>query len=315
MAPLSCGLVPVSRTRIPARPVFSEPSPAAHRRRVVLRARALAVALATIGVAGCASSAPIQWGEVTPLVGELSERATLQLRGDSASVADGPTMAFTPSGPACAGSLRLASDGTGSLYAVWWSPRDDSSAVLLVARRAEGDGETWGAPVVADARDSSALGCGRPAPAIAADGATGYVHLAYFLDSPVDGRGLYGGHSMDRGAYFHGPVPVVFGDRPVHAAVANSGDVVAIAYEDPNSERARVALAVSITAGHIYEHRVEASPSTMRASRPLVDIDGRRIAVAWRAEQWENGARGSRPMVRVAVLADSARGTWTEEGQ
>jgi hypothetical protein len=207
------------------------------------------------------------------------------------------------------------SDGHGSHYAAWWSPKDDSSAVLLVARRSPADSATWTAPVIADARDSSRMGCGRPAPAIAADGATGYIHLAYFLDSPTDGRGVYGGHSMDRGAYFHGPVPVVFGDRPVHTAVANDGDRVAIAYEDPNSERARVALAISVTAGHIYEHRVEASPSTMRASRPLVAIDGARIAVAWSAEEWEDGAQGSRRMVRVAMLSDSTKATWTEEGE
>ena len=236
------------------------------------------------------------------------------MHGDSVRLLE-HTASFTPPAPACAASVRVTSDGLGVRYAAWWAPSADSSAILLVARTAEGDSTVWSAPVIADARDASRMGCGRPAPAIAADGVTGYVHLAYFLDSPTDGRGVYGGHSMDRGAYFHGPVPVVFGDRPVHAAVANSGDLVAIAYEDPNSERARVALAVSITAGHIYEHRVEASPPTMRATRPLVAIDGRRIAVAWNAELWENGAQGSRPMVRVAVLADSVTGTWTEEGE
>jgi hypothetical protein len=278
-------------------------------------ARRPGLALMLVGAAACASEPALRWSEARFLSGTLSERSALRLAGDSAALVDVPAVEFTPPAPACAGSVRLAPDGKGAVYAAWWSPREDSSAVLLVARRAAGSDTTWAAPVIADARDSSHLGCGRPAPGIAADGATGDVHLAYFLDSPMDGRGVYGGHSMDRGAYFHGPVPVVFGDRPVHAAVANSGERVAIAYEDPNSERARVALAVSVTAGHIYEHRMEASPSTMRASRPLVAIDGRRIALAWRAEQWENGAQGSRPMLRVAVLADSARGTWTEEGE
>ena len=271
--------------------------------------------LALCIASGCTSEPAVRWSDTRLLSGEMSERLILVISADSAALVETDSAAFTPPGPACAGSVRVTSDGRGSRYAAWWAPREDSSAVLLVAGAPAGDSLAWGAPVIADARDSSALGCGRPPPAIAADGATGYVHLAYFLDSPTDGRGVYGGHSMDRGAYFHGPVPVVFGDRPVHAAVANDGERVAIAYEDPNSERARVALALSITAGHIYEHRVEASPSTMRASRPLVAIEGRRIAVAWRAEQWENGAQGSRPAVRVAVLADSARGTWTEEGE
>ena len=274
------------------------------------------MALVLGALAGCVTERPVQWRDVQLLAGEPGAHSVLVMRADSVpSLAAAPEPSFDPPEPACAGSVRVASDGQGTLYAAWWAPRPDSSAVLLVARSAAPDGGTWAAPVIADARDASGLGCGRPAPAIAADGVTGYVHLAYFLDSPTDGRGLYGGHSMDRGAYFHGPVPVVFGDRPVHAAVANGGDRVAIAYEDPNSERARVALAISLTAGHIYEHRLEASPSTMRASRPLVAIAGQRIAVAWSAEAWENGAQGSRPMVRVAVLADSARGVWTEEGE
>ena len=271
--------------------------------------------LAMSAMFGCAREAAVQWSETRVLSGAITEGTVLIAAWDSVRLLEAEPEPFAPPGAVCAGSVRVVSDGRGARFAAWWSPKDDSSAVLLVARAPGGDSLGWSAPVVADARDSSALGCGRPAPGIAADGATGYVHLAYFLDSPSDGRGVYGGHSMDRGAYFHGPVPVIFGDRPVHAAVANSGDLVAIAYEDPNSERARVALAISVTAGHIYEHRVEASPSTMRASRPLVAIDGRRIAVAWRAEEWENGAQGSRPVVRVAVLADSARGKWTEEGE
>ena len=275
----------------------------------------MTLSLALAG-AGCASGSSLEWGDVRPLQGALSERSVLVVRADStAALSDGPAATGEPNGPVCRGSLRVASDGRGSLFAAWWAPTADSSAVLMVARREESDSARFGAPVVADARDASRLGCARPAPAIAADGTTGYVHLAYFLDSPADGRGVYGGHSMDRGAYFHGPVPVVFGDRPVRAAVANSGDLVAIAYEDPNSERARVALAVSITAGHLYEHRAPASPASMRATAPLVAIAGRRIAVGWSAEEWEKGAQGSRPMVRVAALADSARGVWTEEGE
>ncbi len=280
--------------------------------RPLHRTLPLVAALAT--AVACASEPAVRWADVAPLEGTLSQESTLFMRGDSLALRARAT-GFVPPQPACAASVRVVSDGRGSLFAAWWSPKQDSSAVLLVARRVDADSAAWGAPVIADARDSSQLGCGRPAPAIAADGVTGYVHLAYFLDSPTDGRGVYGGHSMDRGVYFHGPVPVVFGDRPVHAAVANHGERVAIAYEDPNSERARVALAISISAGHLFEHRMEASPSTMRASRPLVAIEGQRIAVAWNAEQWEDGAQGSRPVVRIAVLSDSAARTWTEAGE
>ena len=277
--------------------------------------RCLAAA-ALIASAACESRDPLQWSGVQPLDGALTDHSVLVMRSDSiAALSDAPSPGTLPEGARCDGTIRFASDGQGSLFAAWWAPRDDSSAVLMVARRSGSDTASWQAPVVADARDAARIGCGRPAPSIAADGVTGYVHLAYFLDSPSDGRGVYGGHSMDRGAYFHGPVPVVFGDRPARTAVANSGERVAIAYEDPNSERARVALAVSITAGHIYEHRAEASPSSMRATAPLVAIAGNRIAVAWRAEEWEQGAQGSRPMMRVAVLADTTRAVWTEEGE
>ena len=283
-------------------------------RRLSIRGALIAVAASAIGA--CTSEQPLQWGDVRLLAGTLSEHSILVLSGDTAAaLVEAPSATPAPEGAVCSGSMRIASDGQGSDFAAWWAPTEDSSAVLMVARRDAADSARWQPPVIADARDASRLGCRRPAPAIAADGTTGYVHLAYFLDSPTDGRGVYGGHSMDRGAYFHGPVPVVFGDRPVRTAVANSGDLVAVAYEDPNSERARVALAVSITAGHIYEHRSQASPASMRATAPVVAIAGRRIAVGWSAEEWEKGAQGSRPMVRVAALADSARGVWTEEGE
>jgi hypothetical protein len=277
----------------------------------------MAAVITLAAAAACAGPEALRWDDVRMLDGTLSGHSVLVVRPDSSLALVASPAAGAPPGPVCLQSVRVASDGHGTLFAAWWAPKDDSSSVLMVARRpdARSDSARWASPVIADARDASRMGCGRPAPAIAADGTTGYVHLAYFLDSPTDGRGIYGGHSMDRGAYFHGPVPIVFGDRPVQTAIANSGDLVAVAYEDPNSARTRVALAVSVTAGHIFEHRVEASPSTMRASDPVVAIAGRRIAVGWNAEEWEKGARGSRPMVRVAALADGARGVWTEEGE
>jgi hypothetical protein len=279
----------------------------------------IGTAMITLAAAtACVAPGALRWEDVRPLDGALSDRSMLVMRADSSvALATSPDASVAPPGAVCRQSVRVASDGQGTLFAVWWAPKDDSSSVLMVARRSHpgSDSAVWASPVIADARDASRMGCDRPAPAIAADGATGYVHLAYFLDSPTDGRGVYGGHSMDRGAYFHGPVPVVFGDRPVRTAIDNSGDLVAVAYEDPNSERARVAVAVSVTAGHIFEHRAEASPSTMRASNPVIAIAGRRIAVGWSAEEWEKGARGSRPLMRIAALAEGARGVWTEEGE
>jgi hypothetical protein len=192
------------------------------------------------------------------------------------------------------------------LFAAWWAPRADSNATLLVSRRVKADSGAWSAPVIADARDQSRAGCRRPAPAIAADIARGYVHLAYYLDGPT-GAGIYGGHSMESGTYFHDPVAIIYGERAVATAIATSGDLVAVAYEDPNSERARIALAISLTAGHLYEHRMDVSPSSMRATNPRVTLEGRRVAVSWTAEEWEQGAQGSRAMMRIGTISDDIK--------
>jgi hypothetical protein len=262
---------------------------------------------ALIVTMGCQPPSPVAWGEPRSLPTEIAPLTTLRILGDSGvALTPGDSAVIPEAGPICAGSIRVADDGQGGQFAAWWAPRDDSNTVLVVARHAAGDGTGWTAPVVADARDRSRSGCRRPAPGIAADAARGYVHLAYYLDAP-NGAGVYGGHSMESGTYFHDPVAIVYGDRPVAAAIAGSGDLIAVAYEDPNSERARIAVAISRTAGHLYEHREEASPSSMRAMNPRIATDGRRIAIAWTAEDWEQGAEGTRTMMRVGTLRPDAK--------
>lgn len=254
----------------------------------------------------CEPASPIRWEGMHTLDGEAGDGALLVITGDSgAAFVRDPDVAVETKGPVCEASVRVAADGQGGVFAAWWAPREDSNVVLVVARRAATDGG-WAPPVVADARDRSKAGCRRPAPGIAADAARGYVHLAYYLDAP-SGAGVYGGHSMESGTYFHDPVAVVYGDRPVAAAIATSGDIAVVAYEDPNSARPRIAVAISLTAGHLYLQRLEASPSSMRATRPRVAVDGRRVAVAWSAEEWEQGAQGSRAMARVGTITDDAR--------
>ena len=273
----------------------------------VLRSVRPALIGGVAALGACDPARVITWEEMRSLPSSIGETTVLTLRGDS-GVALAPAPAGPPggAGPACAGSVRVADDGEGGAFAAWWVPREDSSVMLVVSHRAAGDDSTWGAPVTADARDRGKGGCDRPAPAISADASRGYVHLAYFLDAP-SGAGVYGGHSMENGTYFHDPVAIVYGERVVPASVATSGDIVAVAYEDPNSARARVAVALSLTAGHIYEYRVEASPSTMRATDPRVAIAGRRLAVAWSAEEWEQGSQGSRAMMRVGTIGDDAK--------
>jgi hypothetical protein len=107
---------------------------------------------------------------------------------------------------------------------------------------------------------------------------------------------------MERGTYFHDPVPIVYGDRPVATAIATSGELAAVAYEDPNSARPRIALAISWTAGHVYDQRLEASPSSMRSMTPRVALRDGRVAVAWAAQESEGAPR--RAMMRLGTITE-----------
>ena len=114
------------------------------------------------------------------------------------------------------------------------------------------------------------------------DSASGYVHVSYGLVAP-EGSGIFFAHSMDRGATFHTPVAIVYGDRPGATSVSASGDIVAVAFEDPNGTASRIGLALSHTMGHIFEDRLmPVSADNGAATQPLVAVAGRKIAVAWR---------------------------------
>jgi hypothetical protein len=184
-----------------------------------------------------------------------------------------------PPGDMCPGSLALSHAGT-HLFAVWWAVRADSSARLLAARSDDG-GVRWSAPAPVDTTDQAVSGCRRAPPAVSADSASGYIHVAYALTGP-EGPGLFFSHSMDMGATFHSPVSIFYGERLGRVSVAADGDVVAVGFEDPNSTIPRVGLALSRTMGHIFEERiVPVSDDNGAASHPLVAVRRRRIAVAW----------------------------------
>jgi hypothetical protein len=132
-----------------------------------------------------------------------------------------------------------------------------------------------------DTTDRGVTGCRREPPAIAADSSSGYIHVSYGLQAP-EGPGLFFSHSMDHGATFHSPVPILYGERLGRTSVAAQGDVVAVAFEDPNSATPRVGLALSRTMGHIFEDRViPVSDDNGAAIDPLVALHGRHITVAW----------------------------------
>jgi hypothetical protein len=207
---------------------------------------------------------------------------------------------------ACPGSLRVARGGGRNVYAVWWQLRADSSAALLAARSSDG-GRSWPELAPVDTADRGASGCRRPAPAIAADSATGYVHVAYALVAPGV-PGVFFAHSMPDHFMFHAPVPIVYGERLGRTSVAAHGSVVAVAYEDPNSVDARVGLALSRTLGHTFEHRIAASTGVGAATEPRVALAGATVAVAWRQGQSARGligaaASGGPMVVRLGELS------------
>jgi hypothetical protein len=239
---------------------------------------------------GACAPDPVTWDAEARLSKSPPAGARMLLRDRDVP---GFTAAWTPpvmppGAPQCAGSLVATPARGDTAYAAWWAPRADSSALLVVARSADG-GRSWRAPEVADSTDHGRTGCSRLAPFIAADSTNGYVHVVYFMVA-AEGPGIFFTHSMERGEQFHSPVPIVYGDRAVPSAVACDGDTVAVGFIDPNSATPQLWLALSRTTGHIFESRMEVSPSTVQAARPAVAIRGHRVAVAWLETNRSGGA-------------------------
>ncbi|MFN2565701.1 MAG: hypothetical protein ABR499_11950 [Gemmatimonadaceae bacterium] len=273
----------------------------------------LATALAlTLGTAAC-TEPPVRWREsaAVPPAPTPETRLALDAAGGIEWLPPEPAPLTVPAGSAaCPGSLRIARAGAQDVYAVWWQPRPDSSAALLAARSPDG-GRTWPDVAPVDTADRGANGCRRPAAAVAADAATGYVHVTYALVAPGGTPGVFFAHSPPGHFMFHAPVPIVYGERPGRSSVAASGDVVAVAYEDPNAADPRVGLAISRTLGHTFEHRVPASTGIGAAVEPRVAVAGATVAVAWRQRRSARGLVGDPPatsgamMVRLGELSGS----------
>ncbi|MEO8623880.1 MAG: hypothetical protein ABI625_22560 [bacterium] len=249
-------------------------------------ARSTLVLVVVAQLVGC-TAAPVEW------TGERSEHVSspiVTISTSGALVDDSlARMAsrLTPPSVLCAGSLRLARSG-GRLFAVWWSPRADSTATLASSHSSDG-GATWSGMVPVDTTDHGVTGCNRAPAAIAADSASGYVHVAYAMIA-AEGPGLFFAHSMDGGTTFHAPVAIVYGERLGHTSVAASGDRVVVAFEDPNSRTPRIGLALSRTMGHIFEDRVlPLSSDNGAATLPLVAVVERRITVAWQEREAAGG--------------------------
>ena len=247
-------------------------------------------------VLGCQPEV-VKWGEPREIATSLHHHARLALKDDRVAFELEPltTTPFTQPN-LCPRSLRVAGHAGKPLHVVWWSLRADSTAALL-ASRSDNRGITWNAVVPVDTTDVSQKGCDRLPPAIAVDAYSGYIHVVYSLENAT-GTGVFFSHSMEGGQLYHAPVPIVFGSRETAADVAAERSRVVVAYEDPNlreQSAGHIALAVSQTDGHIFEHRVPVTGGGVAVSEPAVAIAGEKIAVAWK----ENGTR---MMARVGTL-------------
>ena len=235
--------------------------------------------IAAVAFAACAQG-PVDWNAAVTRAGD---------RLPGRLVLDGPAPRFTTDtsmlvapviAGACPATERVALSGTSGVerYIAWWAPRPDSSAALLSARSTDG-GRSWSAPEPVDTADHHPLGCDRPAPAIAADSSSGYVHVAYSMRD-AQGAGVFFSHSMDRGTMFHSPVTIMYGDQLTDVAVAARADTVVVAFIDPSSDHPQLGIALSHTMGHIFEQRLTV-PSSSDAFTPAIAIAPGRLAVAW----------------------------------
>jgi hypothetical protein len=239
---------------------------------------------------GACLSEPVDWGDVAYRQSKLGDPDT------RSAILSANLPPIRDAGFPCLRSIRTAGAG-GNLFRVWWAARSDSSVVLSMQHSAFG-GKTWQSPVTVDARDRGGRGCDRPAPAIAYDSAYRYIYAVYFLE-PTDGAGVFFAHSMDNGATFHAPVPVVYGNRPSAAGVAANGDSVVVVFEDPNARTPSIGIVLSRTTGHIFEGRGEATPDDVQAVSPWVSLDHRTITVWWKEGENQEGHAGDRVGYRV----------------
>lgn len=259
-------------------------------------ARRYLVAFACTAVVCSCQDTTVVWSEAVPL--STTEGHIALDRGGRVIVLP-PTASppALPGGPTrCEGSYRFAWLDSARVYAAWWAPRPDRSASLL-GSYSEDSGSTWRPAAVVDSSDVGAVGCARPAPGIAGDGAN--VHVVYSLTSS-EGTGIFFAHSMDRASVFHAPVPIVYGERLGAAAVGAQGDEILVAYEDLN-DPSQIGLAISRTMGHIFERRTPVASGVGRASAPDLALAGRTVAVSWLQRAAADSLRAVR-LLRVGHL-------------
>ena len=261
-----------------------------------------ALLMLVLSVLGWACERPgIVWTDpMTLSSGATDGRLVVDAKGRARLVPD-TSLNIAPSGDPrlCAAAIQATRQDDGTLVAVWWSVRDDSSADLLTAVSPDG-GTSWRRPLAVDTADVSVVGCTRPPPSISAS--AGFVHIAYSMRGR-EGVGVFYAHSMNRGQTYEAPVTILYGDHLSRTAIASDRGVVAVAYEDPNGATSQIGLAISRDWGHIFGDRSRGSTGIGAAASPQVAVSSRQIAVAWMqgARGDSAGARASR-VVRVGRL-------------
>lgn len=250
------------------------------------------ITLSSLPLLSACMSEPVEWGNVSYRQSQLGDpdgrRAAM-----SASL---PPIVEAP--VPCIRSIRTAGSGS-DLFRAWWTSRSDSSVVLLIQRSGD-QGAGWKAPVAVESRDRGRRGCDRPAPGVFYDPVSGYLHLVYFIEGS-DGAGVFFAHSMDKGGMFHAPVVVVYGNAPSAASVAGVGDSVAVVFEDPNSTTPRIGIALSRTAGHIFEQRGQVTPDDVPAVAPWVALDHGKVTVWWKSPESSGASSGDRVGYRTGI--------------
>jgi hypothetical protein len=235
---------------------------------------------------------PVEWGDVSYRHSRLGDPDTRS----GVLNADLPRIPGTDA--ACDMSVRSTRNGA-DVFRVWWNVRADSSAVLAMQRSTD-NGASWQRPLIVDARDRGRRACSRPVADMFFDSRSNYLHIVYFVEA-ADGRGVFFAHSMDKGGMFHSPVPVVYGDTPSAASVAGHGDSVVVVFEDPNAATPRIGIALSHTAGHIFEQRGQVTPDDVLAEKPWITLKGDTISVSWKFAAPAGAATVDRVGTRVGI--------------
>lgn len=221
-------------------------------------------------IIGC-DKGPVEWSDVT-----YSEPIT-----DARPAV--PAISL-PDSAGCRTTARTFTVGA-QRHTIWWTVRSDSSAILRYSLVAGSANEI---PVSVDTTDRSRRGCDRPAPVLAAD-EEGRVYAAYFLE-PASGPGIFFVHKMDS-IGFHDPISIAYGKRPSAVSLAVAGDRVAVAYEEPNSARGQIWVALSATMGHLFEFRGPVSASSEISRRPEARLNGTKLDISW-AELIQSDSNG-----------------------